>query len=1183
MCDAILHGVKLIAEIRTRVYSVWVIALLEIRFDLRLLRTWFFVAFALLVGVTNALEQISVYSELSAVSSGTFMHSPLLSPITIFPDFQVVITFGLVFFAIEIVSRDRSARMDEVIGSLPISNSQIVFGRALGLTTLLFLLFAAFLCLYVLVAFLCELALPNLGFRRPELYSMLATLFTDALPYLFFWTATVMFLTVVVRYRVLAAVLAIASMLLMYWLQNNAPMYLLNVLGTYNLSTQLPSEIAPIFASSAIVFHRFALVLLATALLVWTAFLLPRLNTDRTRKPTVIASSFSVLAVIGFSVVHAHTFAQIDELESWRELHALYKDTPQIDIERLSGQVALDPGSEIAIDLTVDFILPQDLAIGDALVFSLNPGYVIEKLSLGDHAVAYSFERGLLRVEAPRAVELGERMSLSIEASGDIDSRFAYLDTVIDPLTTDAVSGYGLFLLGSDAAINHSDYVALLPGIAWYPLTGPHLDRESISHRPRDYFDVNLEVLSPDDWRVAGPGKPNVESGSQGTLHTFEPVIPIHKVGVFAAAFERRVQKIAGINFELLVSPEHTRNLDLFKPAFDAISADIEERIQFARTRGLEFPFGTYTLVETPIYLRTFGGGWQMPSIQSLPGIFLLREGMFLSADFQSIVDAIQQDAELTVEERNQQLLAYVVRYFENDVTGGNIEHAFNDNFVGFRTDPTGPRAEWLAFLIDYLATEVISQSSGFYSVQNLKTIGTWITARLGAWNIDAERTRETLNEIYFNEYIDRPEVWEFMFDRSLSEEAIASSSRNRLHAGLLYSKTMGDLILDLYGSESVASLLATLVDRYQGVSFTFSDFNAVAAQLDMPLQESFGDWLNDIQPAGFVASTFEAVRLPDASDGSPVYEHSLHVQNREPNAGGFQVAYESMSAESPPVYMMQTIQPIKLDGNSSIQIAIQTKAPIEKMLIKPYFSLNRKRFEVESAGGAPIAGVSREPAPLVQPSDWTWEFNDRIYVDDLDPGFSVDPPEIDSTPLFTIRMITFGQADPELTSRDQGLRVYDGYSNGSTTEWARQVVDSSFGLYRRTLVRAEHNSTPQRVHFRTNLPDAGFWNLHYHLPNINDPRDNLFDTRGRERFSSGGSVSRPDLDISVAQADNVRPVVAEGNDLVTGWNQIGRFELDSSEVTVSVSTQTASGTVIADAIYWEYDDRVELVDNFSE
>ena len=1168
---------KLLAAIRTDLYTLSAIALLEMRFDLRLLRTWFFVAFALLVGVTNAIEQFGVYTQLSAVSSGVFMHSPLLSPITIFPDFQVVITFGLVFFAIEVVSRDRNARIDEVVGALPISNNQIVFGRALGLSTLLFLLFAAFLCLYVLVAFLCELAFPTLGFRPPELYSMLATLFTDALPYLFFWTAAVMLLTVCVRNRVLAAVVAIASMLLMYWLQNNAPMYLLNVLGTYSLSTQLPSEVAPVFASSAIVFQRVALVLLAMALLFWSASLLPRLNTDRSRKPTLIAASLSVLAMIGFSVVHAQTAAQLDDLDSWRELHAEYKGVPQIDIERLAGQVELDPGTSVGIDLTVDFTLLQHLSTDEVLVFSLNPGYTIETLTLGDDGVAYSFESGLLRVAAPRPLGLGELMRLVIRARGDLDTRFAYLDTVIDPLTTDAVSGYGLFLLGSEAALNHTDYVALLPGIAWYPMVGPHLERESISQRPRDFFDVALEVLTPGEWHVAAPGKSNVESRSEKTSHVFRPTIPIHEIGVFAAAFERRVKTIAGIDIELLVSPKHTNNLDLFKSIVDDIAADLEERIEFARTRGFEFPFDSYAIVETPTYLRTFGGGWQMPSIQSLPGVFLLREGMFLSADFQSIAEATRQDTELTAVEKSQRLRSYLTRYFGNDVTGGNISHAFVDSFVRFRTEPTGPRAEWFTLLIDYLATEVISQSSGFYSVQNLKTIGTWITARLGSWNIDAERTRNTLNEIYFNEYIDRPEVWDFMLDHSIGDEAAASSPRNHLHAGYLYSQTMGDLILELYGDERVASLLAALVERHQGQAFTFRDFNTVAAELGMSLEASFGDWLNDIRPAGFVASTFEAARLPDENDGSPVYEHRVHVQNREANDGVFQVAYEYMSSESPPVYVLQSTEPIRLDGNSSIQITIQTKGPVETMFIRPYFSLNRTQFKVGSVIGTDIAEVLREPAPLVQPSDWTWEFSDRIYVDDLDPGFSIDPPNTDTVPLFTIRMITLNQTDPELVSRDRGLRVYDGYSNGGTTEWTRQVVDSSFGLYRRTLVRAEHNSTPQRAHFQTYLPHAGSWKLHYHLPSIVDSRDNLLDARGRDRFTQGGSAIRPNLALSIAQAENVRSVDVLGEDLVTGWNAVGTFELDSDEVKVSVSTQTTSGTVIADAIYWEYVDDADF------
>lgn len=1060
--------------------------------------------------------------------------------------------------------------MDEAIGALPISNSQIVFGRAFGLTGLLFLLFAAFLCLYVLAAFLCELAFPNFGLHPPEPYSMLATLFTDALPYLFFWTATVVFLTVLLRFRVIAAVLAIALMLLMYWLQNKAPMYLLNILGTYSLSTQLPSELSPIFTSSAIVFQRVALILVAISFLYWAAHLLPRLDTVRTRQPVVVATAATVLAGIGLSVVHAQTTSHLDALDDWREFHAQYNAQPQIDIEGLAGQVELDPGSDIEIDLTINFKLVQNLRQSDSLLFSLNPGYEIESIALGNNEVLFSFDKGLLRVEAPQRFVRGEESFLEIKARGPPDSRFAYLDTVIDPLSSGAVDAYGLFLLGSDPAINHTNYIALTPAIAWYPLAGPHLERDAVSTKPRDYFVVNLDVRTPIEWHVAGPGKSSIETDSGRRLHTFAPSISISEIGLFAAPFERRLKTIAGIDFELLVSPDHTKNLDLFDPIIDDIEAHVEEQIEFTRNRGFEFPFEIYTIVETPIYLRTFGGGWQMPSIQSLPGVFLLREGMFLSADFRSIMESIRRDSELTGEEKSQRLLAYLTRYFENDVTGANINRAFVDNLVRFRTEPTGQRAEWLGFLIDYLASEVNLQSSEFYSVQNLKTIGTWATARIGSWDIDADRTHDTLNQIYFNQYIDRPEVWEFLLEGTTSESTVVRTPRNRLHAGYLYSQTMGDLLLDWFGHDRVGVLLTTLVDRYQGRTFTYEDFNGVASELGMALGEIFGDWLHVIQPAGFIASTFSSERLPDDSDGSPVYEHTLYVQNREENAGMFSVSYEFGEAGDSPIYVSESTQPIRLEGESSVLISIQAEAPIEVMSVSPYFSLNRSSFRVHFRGGADISSASRDPAPLIQTSDWKWNASDRIYVDDLDPGFTVDPLSDDTNSRFTVRMISLGQPDPALIRKDSGLKVYDGYSSGNETEWTRQLVDTSFGLYRRTLVRAEHNSTVQRAHFRADLPQAGTWMLYYHLPDLLDPRDNLFDTRGRDRFTRGGEIKRPDLDISVTQVGSVWPAASPGEDLYAGWNRIGTFELESGEVTVSVSTRTSSGTVIADAIYWE-------------
>ena len=1166
------RATQLLTAFKTNLAVLWTVARVEVHIDLRLLRTWIFVAFALLVGVTNAIEQVGVYAQLSAVSSGTFMHSPLLAPMTIFPDFQVIITFGLIFFAIEIVSRDRQARIDEVIAALPISNNQLVFGRALGLSVLLFLLFAAFLCLYVLVGFVCELVLPNLGFRSPEMFSMLATLVMDALPYMYFWTAAVMFLTVLVRLRVIAIAVAMVFMLLMYWLQNNAPMYLIDTLGTYSLNPQLPSELAPTFASSAILIHRVALVLLATAFLLWTASLLPRLDTVRTRKPVVYAASVTLLAVIGFSFVHHQTTTQLDVRDGWVEFHAQYRDVSQLDMRNLSGQVVLEPGSDVAIDLTLEFKLVQAMNEGDALVFSLNPAYEIEAISFGDEPLTYSFEAGLLEVNVSRSLMDGERLSLAIRARGSPNVGFAYLDSALDPLTSSAVSAYGLLLLGSKPAINHADYVALTPAIAWYPMAGSHVNRDASSVRPRDFFSVNLDVLVPSEWHVVGPGKPTVEALAETRLHTFTPQIPIHEVGLFAAVFERREKTIAGIDFELLVSPEHTRNLDLFEPILDEIETDVAEHIQFARERGFEYPFDTYTIVETPIYLRTFGGGWQMPSTQSLPGVFLLREGTFLAAEFLSIVTNLHQDTGSSETEKHQRLLEYLRRYFRNDVMGGNVSDAFIDNLVGFQAAPSGPGAERLGFLIDYLTNNVIAESIGFYSVQNLKSVGTLATARLGAWDIEVNRRDATLNQIYFNQYINRPEVWEFMLDGSNHEDRASLNPRYRLHASYLYSKTMGDLLIDWFGPQKIASLLTTLATRFRGKTFTYDEFNEVASELDMPLRERLGDLLRDIRPAGFVASTYTTDRLPDRSDGFPVYEHTLHVQNREPHPGMLSVRYEFSSEvrAGEHIHIHRSTRPIRLNGDSSVQISIQTQSPIEAMQIHPYFSLNRMDFSVDFVGGPAIPTVSRVPAPVVQPSDWQWKFSDTIYVDDLDPGFSVDSPETKDDSRFTVRMITLNQTDPELVSTDGGLEVYGGYGTDNESGWTRQGLSPAFGAYRRTLVRAEHESTPLRAHFKADLPHKGTWNLHYHLPDVGERNNNVFETRGQYGLDSGEENTWGDFDISVTQSGKIQTVEFRGGEMSAGWNRIGSLELDGGEVIVSVSTQTSSGTVVADAIYWE-------------
>lgn len=1160
-----------LSRLRASLSTVWVIAGHELRMNARLFRMWLFVAFALFVAITNWLNSFDIYGPISTISSAAFLYSPYLIPRLIFPDFQTVLTFGAVFLAFDLVSRDKRAKLDEVIGSMPISNSELVFGRALGIASLLFGLTVAFVSLYSLVGLISDFALPDVRFTAPELFSTLAVLTLDAFPYLLFWTAIVMFTTVVVRVRAIAAAIGIGLILLSAWAQNNAPMYLLDLLGTYSTSTRVPSEIAPVFTTTTIVWHRVAVTVFAAALLCWTALLYPRLDGVTRNQRVTTGILLTTLAGFGYAIVHYQHVALVHELDAYRAVHEKVLAEPQrVDVEFLFGSVVIQPGERISIDLTLDLHATRNVAIDQPLYFSLNPAYEIHELTVNDDGARYAFDDGLLSVRANAQFARGERLQLQVVAVGDPNANFAFLDASLDRLNASAVDAYMSRFLGDQASINHDAYVALTPGVAWYPIPGAHLGHNAISIHPRDFFHVNLDVLVPSDWHVAGPGAAIIEDLGNRRAITFAPPARIHEVGLFAAPFERRSLDIEGIEFELLVTPEHIEALDVFTPTLDSVTAHVSEKIVAARKLGFEYPFESYAIVEAPTYLRTYGGGWLMPSTQSYPGVFVLREGTLLQADFRSAYAALEANDNLATHEIAERQFALLQRYFENDITGSDIYAAFTKTLFAYQTQPTGPRAERLSLTLDYLLEEVMAEQSSLYSVHTLKDATGFIAMQWSMINIYRGWTQERLDDIFIDAIINRPSVWEHLLANSHTHSTAMSEAQDRLHAAYLFRQNMGELLLGTYGREQIAAWLAETKRRYEGSSFTFEEFVAVGRELNVDTQRDFGDWLREINLAAFVAQPIEIVRLPDADDGAPVYESSFVVQNDARNTGTFIIEYAANEQLSANGYTYLRTAPIKLRGKTGLEISLHTESPVSNVRLVPFFSENRTTFEVPVARTARIPDVSRERNPFTRAHAPVVSAQIAIIVDDLDAGFSVDPEPEDDDFFMPIRMIMFTQLDRETAGMDKGLRAYGGFAPVGDSEWSRQQVDTAFGKYRKTLVRAPTDATLQNVHFDAKLPYSGSWSLSYHLPVVGDASEQQY-TSNRYQLRLEPNNAWSDYDVRLAQGERHERIDFDGSSMRGGWNELGVYELDASTVRVSVSTQARPNrTVVADAIRWE-------------
>lgn len=1150
--------------------AIWSVMKMELSVDRRFVRFWIFVAIATVFSLVSLIGNFGNYWQFSAFSSSALFYSPLMLPFSVFPSLLLILSLGVIFLGIDFLSRDRRDRIEEVFTTLPITNIELAIGKALGLSLILFIPFILFIFIYYATGLILEVAMPELGFGPPVLAVTLAAILLDAIPNFLFWAALVIFLTVLLRYRAIVLVLAIGILVLVTWAQNSAPLYVSSMLSIMSVGLIFPSELTPQFTNSTIVVQRIAVLLFSFGLLYWSSLLMRRQDGSNRGITAGLAGALSVLTALSFVFVYQLFHSDVERADRYLLVHEQETVEQDLNVQSMNGMIEVDPGGDLDINLTLAITNEANVPDDGNLVFSLNPGYEIESLEIDGRQVEYRFNDGYLSVDPGGPIAPATTFELEIRATGENDPVFAYFDSAVNPYKSDAYGVAGMLFLGNEASINDSDYVALTPDVAWYPRPGSHSQRDLKHIHPSDFFDLDLIVVIPEDWYIAGPGTPEIESRSNARIVRFAPPNPVHEVALFAAEFDRRTLRISDIDFELLVSPKHTRNIDKFASSQTRLMNAVTERIEQSRAMGLDYPFETFTIVEVPIQYRTYRGGWRMDSAQTFPGVFTLREGTFLSALFDPSLDALRENEELTEEEKEEREFALLMGFFNNDISGGNVLVAAASNFLRFQTDAVGPGAIPLSYVLNYLANTLISEAENFYSIHILKEAQSFGTAAIGMAMLRNTDVDRTLSDMFYEQHINQPNVWDAMFNSpfGMVDYANLDSSEDNLHVLHLRGREMARLLRDWLGRENAFQLLAELRSRYKGENFSYEDLATLAGELGTPVDEVFDDWLDEVTLPGFRTSAVDIVRLPDLEYGVPLYESTFFVENSEPSPGMITIEYQADEPQTEGEAAID-LRPIKLPGNSAVEVALHTQDPIEHVRIIPYFSLNRAPFNLQINTRREYPEVESEPKPFVTVSDWRYDESGSILLDDLDEGFSVDEPSEPQVPGFVTGLMSFALPQPAM---DQGLPSFSVFSFGS---WSRQVTDSSYGRYRRTMARAQSGSG-LKAHFDVSIPTAGRWRLEYHLPQPSilrfasgafqpmagaTVRVNAGSSRRRARFS--------DFTLFIENNEESTRFDVEGSEMRAGWNRISEFDLAAGDVRVSASTIGASGPVAADAIRW--------------
>lgn len=1118
---------------------VLAIARAEMRLTRRLARYWVFLALSYLIALIVVLYYSVLHSFVSSYSATAASIGPryLIGLLGLY--YLAIFMLGIVFLAFDLRGRDRRERMDEVLDSRSYQNLELVLGRLLGV------LLPAWLPVLVLALLIQGLGLLLAAVGSPvgetvEPWSLAGFVFAMALPGFAFTIALVQLVTVLVRHRLAAAVIAILLLAGMVWATFGLALPwvpLFDVTGAYLM--QWPSDIVPAVANLVGWLQRLGVLAAAFGLAALAAACHPRLDSVPRARNLGVGGVVLVVAVGLMATATWSRLGVLDDLASWRAAHEARRDEPFPDLVAVTGSVDIAPGRRLGLELELEIAAPSDATL-EAALFSLNPGLAVSAVAADGAALEFSQADGLLEVQLARPLVAGEQLRLELTAAGRPDIRYGYLDAARVPEQQVAYQGQ-LSVLGTERAIYDPRFVALMPGVSWLPRCGVDVGRGDFATRPPDYFSLDLEVRVPAGWRVAAPGRAEEAlAASGGAAFRFAPPAPVDEVAVVASRFERSTVELAGVSLELLLSPGHTGNLEVLAPAKSELESWISERLKAAAAAGLPYPYGGFTVVEVPTVLRSFGGGWRLDTVLAPPGMVLVRESCFPTARF----DVPFRDPE---EWRDREgglargMRDRVLSHFRNDFSGGNLLSGAARSFFLHLTSAAGEGAIAVDYALEQLTSLTVVDTRDYFSAHLFdaelgETIGTilqrFFTSRRGS---------QEFADALIGAVTARPEVWEQSLAVPLNELDPSAAPRRTIDVLALKAGALAQTIHDLLGAEDTARLLATLRSSHAGGTFDAAELAAAADTIDGRVGPLVLERLRTTDLPGFVVRDAAAFRLPDGADGSARYQLRVVVQNDEATPGMVRILRsvgEGSSSET------GASDPIRIAGHAAAEYGVVLSQPPRNAWVEPYLSLNRAPFSFDLGTVAEDSVVDSEPISGVREVPWQPPDPDVVVVDDLDDGFAIVADG-------DRRGVRLGARASEAET-DHGLPRVD--VGRPPSSWSRATTDTAWGRYRHTVAWVRAGSGTSRAEFHASLPTTGEWELELHLPDSG-------------RLSRARRLGTWELTVD----DGATPQVVsfDATAAGTGWSAVGTFDLAAGEVTVAISDETDGRVVVADAVRW--------------
>ena len=963
----------------------------EWRTTKRLGRTWILGTFAVLVGVVS-YEQIAILHVFQFIQG---YPAPRFSLPGVFVLPLYLLLISVVFIVLDHHRRESADRVAETVEVRPVSNLGLLIGRLVTMIFVTWLPLLAMFALLVIGSAFADDASITLG-EAPEAYSVLIFLLFDSLPLIIAWCSLVLFVQETVRHNRLFAVTTLVFLIGVhaYWLLH-APLYLLPTFSGLTNFGLLGSDILPRWPGLVELAQRSSLLVTAFGLLVLTAAASKRRDNVRSLVRFVIGGLLLAVATCGFLCAFLLTVSARTEKVEWAREQAMRECEVLADIGRIDGVVAISPGHGMTIDIEMEVGVTDAFSthVAESLSFALNPGLVVDSLLVNGDVAEYEHKAGLLDVAVLRSYSGSNAFTVAIEASGAPDVSFGYQDSALRAMD-ETLLGTPFVLLGDQMSIFEEDYVALMPGIHWMPSSRSSHCQEN-ADVPPDGRVIDVHVHLPSDWLLAGPAE-NVGSGRwRVSLQT-----GMAEMAIIASDFVRRSLEYGGIEWEFLVHAKHTRNLIyLLESDYEDRGQSVVETVLGRDHDGLltrMYPYPKISIVETPAFLRVYGGGRRLDTLQAMVGLHLVPEHGFPTRRF---VDPGTGYGRI----EGSGLLASAISMGPNNVAP---IAGFHRHFLPVTMPAVGENPAELDVVLDSLTAH-------WLGIEPMGLHGRLLTSG-NSFSPGALPER----------------LWNHGMMTHGETSDYRTGSPN-------HARTIASAIYEYLGDVDVGIALELIRQRNDVSMLDVDGFISVLAEADPLFGSIVYDWLNSDEPsAAFTTSAVRVSRIRTLTQGEHLYQSRVHVRNEGTGPGLANVVWRTHPSRSlldptPPYFERDT--PALVPPNGTVEIGFATVEYPEEVRLIPYLSRNLQAFRLRVMPVDSDRRIDRNPFEGTRHSEWI-ESADLITVDDLDDGFVMTSDSYDGEDA--LERSWTRQYDEEILAwgryRHSFVRMAPG--NGSTT-----------------------------------------------------------------------------------------------------------------------------------------------------